>query len=1011
MIDSMSGHISSRTVAIVPSMADRIQAFRNSGQRGPRAVAQFLPARNHRDYQAILRELIHADVQLRQLAGETTHFSEYHQQFPELRENDLVEQNGYWTMEEVIEPIAASVVAHRFGLLPKVGDEFLGFHLIELLGKGAFGSVFLAEQTLLAGRKVALKVTTRIDREPDRLAKLQHTNIVPIYSVHVQPPLQALCMPYLGKYTLADIIERRRKCPDIFSASNQMFTHVRVSGCARTENSTSPVPAGAQKDSGSGLHPQLSRLARMKYFDAVLWLVARIADGLQHAHERGLIHRDLKPANVLLSDDGQPMLLDFNLAVETAAMSTERVGGTLAYIAPEQLAALASGNAEKVTARSDLFGLGVIFYELLTGKEPFPIPSNSSEVFLAAQGERALVRKISPEAIRAMIGQRQAGALSVRKHTRKISPAIASIVARLLEADPRNRYASAAELATDIDRHLHHLPLQYARESSGVERGTKWLRRNPTLLPLLGLIVTVLALVGSTIGIVRNSIAHQRENALMQSQAFFDQLPRLCVDLNSVNDPVARDNGIIRCRELLSAYGVFHNPNWQKEPRLTSLDPGKQREVIEDIAEALVLLARAQWQKAKLEKPALMMEIAREVRDLQVRTTACLDRDRLPASFWRQWAEIAEWTGDDPANPSPVRNQSPSAGPSSARNFYLDGTDALLRGEVRKGRELLEEAIALKPDHYPAHYAYGYGSQLMRDFPRALTHYRIAGVLRTDDYRPHFQRGVILCLQGRYPSAEREFDKAIAIEPRQGDSYRHRAVVRIERKQFDLALGDLDQALELGVSPAVVSLLKSQCYAGLGQLGQAERLRADSAKMQPVDEGDYLTRAATRMATNDAPGALSDLKEAVKLNPLSLPGLQNQAHVLGEMLGKHDEGLKIMDRVVRLYPDFSEARAGRAVLLARMGQRDEARAEIQKALVLPGDATIFYQAACVYSLTSTERAGDLDEALEFLRRALRSGFRDFAVIDADRDIAALRRHREFKATIDAARELYRPGKK
>jgi tetratricopeptide (TPR) repeat protein len=205
--------------------------------------------------------------------------------------------------------------------------------------------------------------------------------------------------------------------------------------------------------------------------------------------------------------------------------------------------------------------------------------------------------------------------------------------------------------------------------------------------------------------------------------------------------------------------------------------------------------------------------------------------------------------------------------------------------------------------------------------------------------------------------------------------------------------------------------LKSQCYEALNLPGEAARLRAEATNLEPKVEGDFLTRAASRIANNDPKGALDDLKEAVKLNPNSLPGLQNQAHVLGEMLRRQDEALKIMDRVVELYPDFSEARAGRAVLLARMGQRDKAHAEIQKALILPGDSMVIYQAACVYSLSSTKQADDLEHALEFLRRALRSGFRDFAAMDADHDIDALRKHRDYKSAVGAARELYRSEKK
>ena len=121
--------------------------------------------------------------------------------------------------------------------------------------------------------------------------------------------------------------------------------------------------------------PQARRLRGLGYVPAVLWLVARVADGLAHAHERGILHRDLKPANILFADDGEPLLLDFNLAADTKLRihaSAAMVGGTLPYMAPEQLAAFRDGRTA-VDARSDLYSLGVILHELLTGQHPFPV--------------------------------------------------------------------------------------------------------------------------------------------------------------------------------------------------------------------------------------------------------------------------------------------------------------------------------------------------------------------------------------------------------------------------------------------------------------------------------------------------------------------------------------------------------------------------------------------------------------------------------------------------------------
>src|SRR5207249_109242 len=118
----------------------------------------------------------------------------------------------------------------------------------------------------------------------------------------------------------------------------------------------------------------------LSYVEAVLWIGARLADGLAHAHDRGVIHRDLKPANILLTDDGQPMLLDFNLSDDARLQGSPAaagMGGTLPYMSPEQLRAFVD-RTRSLDARTDLYALGVILYELLTRKHPFPVRRRAS---------------------------------------------------------------------------------------------------------------------------------------------------------------------------------------------------------------------------------------------------------------------------------------------------------------------------------------------------------------------------------------------------------------------------------------------------------------------------------------------------------------------------------------------------------------------------------------------------------------------------------------------------------
>src|SRR5207302_3840406 len=125
-------------------------------------------------------------------------------------------------------------------------------------------------------------------------------------------------------------------------------------------------PEGMPRPEEPALTPQPVRdmLTRMPYLDAVAWVIARLGEGLAHAHRRGIRHYDLKPANVLLGDDGQPMLLDFNLAHDVAAGRRDQLGGTVMYMAPEQLVEVRDQTPGLVSERTDLYSLAVMLFEL-----------------------------------------------------------------------------------------------------------------------------------------------------------------------------------------------------------------------------------------------------------------------------------------------------------------------------------------------------------------------------------------------------------------------------------------------------------------------------------------------------------------------------------------------------------------------------------------------------------------------------------------------------------------------
>jgi serine/threonine protein kinase len=294
---------------------------------------------------------------------------------------------------------------------PKEGQRKLGkFELIDVVGFGAFGTVFKAHDPEL-DRIVAIKVPrsgnlatgedlNRFLREARSVAKLRHPSIVPVYEVGQADSMPYLVSEFVQGVTLADLLTARRLTPDTAAT-----------------------------------------------------LVAEVADALQYAHDQGVVHRDVKPSNILLDNDNHPHLMDFGLAKREAGEVTMtldgQVLGTPAYMSPEQ----AGGEGHKVDGRSDVYSLGVILYQLLTGELPFK------------GNARALLHQVQHEDPPAL-----------RKLAKELPRDLETICLKAMAKDREQRYGTARELADDLRRFLKGEPI-LARPPTVLERSMRWVKR------------------------------------------------------------------------------------------------------------------------------------------------------------------------------------------------------------------------------------------------------------------------------------------------------------------------------------------------------------------------------------------------------------------------------------------------------------------------------------------------------------------------------------------------------
>jgi TolB-like protein/Tfp pilus assembly protein PilF len=308
--------------------------------------------------------------------------------------------------------------------------DFGDYELLEQIGRGGQGVVFRARQKSL-NRIVALKVIglgqwateahlKRFRLEAEAAARLEHPGIVPIHEVGERDGSCYFSMKFVEGGQLDEVIRR---------------TPMSIRQAAE--------------------------------------LIANVARTVHYAHEHGILHRDIKPGNILLDAKGEPHLTDFGLArlveSESTVTRTMEVLGTPSYMAPEQ----AVGNNAAVSSVTDVYGLGAVLYQLLTGQPPFAGGTTYETIKLLLDTEPRQPRLLNP----------------------KIDRDLSTICLKCLEKGPKRRYSSPLALAEDLERWLKHEPIR-ARHTGIFARGRKWLRRNPTSALLAASLIALAAAAG-----------------------------------------------------------------------------------------------------------------------------------------------------------------------------------------------------------------------------------------------------------------------------------------------------------------------------------------------------------------------------------------------------------------------------------------------------------------------------------------------------------------------------------
>lgn len=893
---------------------------------------------------------------------------------------------------------------------PEVGREFGEFRLVSLLGEGAFSQVYLATQRMLGDRYVALKVVRRTLSEPYHLARLHHTGIVPLFSLHRIGEYSALCMPYSGAATLADWLNAAHDSSDraalrsLRTGQSLIDTVVKTqarlnaqtlrdlpqrSPSSTKEGNASPVE-GTQRDSSLSLRP-LDLLASMQGPELTLWLACRLAAALAHAHARGIAHGDLKPANILLRNDGEPSLIDFNLARAEDNQDQQWIGGTLPYMAPEQMRAII-GRGCLLTFASDVYALGMILYEILEGKLPYAAPISLAEVDL----DRA-------------IADRQTSILQFSVHSGLSG--IHAIIRKCLAFDPVDRYVNGEQLLEDLECERQHLPLRHAQEPVA-HRLRKLAKRHP--IALSNSVFVSAAVSISLAALLIGWAGWQRWQTIAAREALSGLIERSQAEQSQLLDtpPLAVPDRTGRWLQHASTQLKLNAGELDSSPIVSKL-PAHERDVLlQSLFEQSLALAWLTAERASFGTDSISTRDAR-LSDWMKLLSQFQTQPESP--LYQALADSLQ-TGSMSTSGSIVTNARTLQEQGRLSSAALSVTEKIIWARLLTmagDTSAALEQLASVRDARVSRFLYWdtCGKAHSRAGQHALARQSFLLAIESE---PNSASSYGQCAAARLAMGDRhgaEADLTLAIElcadpagPVVSELLIQRAIVREQLNKLQLAIEDTDRALGLKHETCRLFNLRSRLAR---KMGDSQRAKADleaGLKAEPKSVDDWNSRGLAR-ASQEPEKAIEDFQRALALNPRSVSALQNMAYVQTDFLHDEASAMNSLDRLIQIQPDHEGARGGRAVLLARLGKADLAQADIrylEQHVALLQPATI-YQFGCAHALLVKQHPESVSKAMNYLLQSLSSY--GASAIAKDPDLDLLRDKPAFQSLLELSKAL------
>jgi tetratricopeptide (TPR) repeat protein len=832
---------------------------------------------------------------------------------------------------------AATVIA---AAQEKAGDSIGPYKLLEPLGEGGFGTVWVAEQQRPLRRRVALKilkpgmdsrqVLARFEAERQALAIMDHPNIATVHDGGVS------------------------------AAGRPYFVMELVRG----------VPITAFCD-----QQHLTPRERLDLF-------LQLCSAVQHAHQKGIIHRDLKPSNILVSmHDTKPVVkvIDFGIAKALGQELTDRTMltgfaqflGTPLYMSPEQ----AGRSSLDVDTRTDIYALGVLLYELLTGTTPF----DSERFKRAAEDEiRRIIREEEPPRPSTRLSESKDSlpSISALRHTepakltRLVRGDLDWIVMKALEKDRARRYETAGGFAEDIQRYLENQAV-LARPPSLGYRLRKFARRNRAVLAVAALVLVFLVVLGSGIGWTMHTRSARQTRVAKQVGEI----------LTEVDEAQRRQQWPLALAGLRRAEAALSGG--ESDPATEQLISERIQDVNFIDRLERISMQRTMWLGGKFDDAGADRNYAAAFQDygvdvMQLPAAEAIGRLQerealgIPvAAALDDWADAhREATGDDAGaqrlvavargiDPEPLRDSiratwgkpASEAGEELRRlaesidvRVQQPATLGTLAGRLRRAGQLelairlLREAQSAHPQDFWNNYNLAHMLESRNQHDEAIQYYTAAVSVRPNAVAARNNLAISLLKLGKLDQAIEACNKAIEIDPQFARAHMHLGIALAKQGKAEDALKAYRKAIEIDPKDA-------GAWSNLGLL--------------------FFNRL------NDPDQAVECCRKAVELDPTLAEAHCNLGIVLAEQ-GKPDEAIASYRRAIELAPEDARYHFNLGIVLKSQGKLNEAVNAYQRAVELEPDNATWH----VNLGSALLSQGEPEKAIAVLRKAIELNPRD-----------------------------------